>query len=189
MFRAEHAIPRRNRRGLIEALDANPDLTVDDARFPGEIAGASLKQFFVVYEGLRQPLIPRRNRRGLIEAPGVRERDRAGREEIPRRNRRGLIEARRGGIAHVRAWRGFPGEIAGASLKRPPGALTRAVSSPRFPGEIAGASLKRGAVRGLRRRGGGFPGEIAGASLKRPRPGRTFPGRRDDSPAKSPGPH
>ena len=36
-----------------------------------------------------------------------------------------------------------------------------------FPGEIAGASLKRHIlVRDDRRSPGGFPGEIAGASLK-----------------------
>ena len=36
-----------------------------------------------------------------------------------------------------------------------------------FPGEIAGASLKRAASMRLETARGGFPGEIAGASLKR----------------------
>ena len=40
---------------------------------------------------------------------------------IPRRNRRGLIEARPGGPDGRKPNREFPGEIAGASLKRPQG--------------------------------------------------------------------
>ena len=59
-----------------------------------------------------------------------------------------------------------------------------------FPGEIAGASLKRKrAGLGARRRSAEFPGEIAGASLK---PLPALPGGRPraaNSPAKSPGPH
>ena len=84
----------------------------------------------------------------------------------------------------------FPGEIAGASLKRAPRVRARELRMPVFPGEIAGASLKRdrpgvGIVRFLFV----FPGEIAGASLK-----RAAVRTRDDvielfSPAKSPGPH
>ena len=60
-------------------------------RFPGEIAGASLK--------LEQ---------GAHARPAN--------DAIPRRNRRGLIEAR---SRRLRDWtsRRFPGEIAGASLK------------------------------------------------------------------------
>ena len=37
----------------------------------------------------------------------------------------------------------------------------------RFPGEIAGASLKRSVWPRAQRHSRGFPGEIAGASLKR----------------------
>ena len=59
-----------------------------------------------------------------------------------------------------------------------------------FPGEIAGASLKRA----RRHRPGQrlqtvFPGEIAGASLKRSSPGTSGRWWRAFSPAKSPGPH
>ena len=84
---------------------------------------------------------------------------------IPRRNRRGLIEAT---VARVPSPRmsGFPGEIAGASLK--PAGLSSVGDIPAgFPGEIAGASLKRARLARVERRPRhGFPGEIAGASLK-----------------------
>ena len=73
-LRRVHAIPRRNRRGLIEApaRTARPGGKLE--QFPGEIAGASLKP---PPEGRRPARteggIPRRNRRGLIEArPGAR---------------------------------------------------------------------------------------------------------------------
>ena len=57
-----------------------------------------------------------------------------------------------------------------------------------FPGEIAGASLKLLRRAHARRAGERFPGEIAGASLKRVL--ERLPVRPDpDSPAKSPGPH
>ena len=59
----------------------------------------------------------------------------------------------------------FPGEIAGASLKRRRHPLHAPAPRPVFPGEIAGASLKP-----------------LGAGEGRPR-ARVF------SPAKSPGPH
>ena len=61
------ASPRRNRRGLIEALrlvlvpPADPTL-------PGGIAGASLKHDDVRPPPRRPHASPRRNRRGLIEA-------------------------------------------------------------------------------------------------------------------------
>ena len=84
--------------------------------------------------------IPRRNRRGLIEAPG-----RAAavffRGRIPRRNRRGLIEAPTAASTRAPSGPEFPGEIAGASLKRADGHRALAVAE-QFPGEIAGASLK-----------------------------------------------
>ena len=113
-------IPRRNRRGLIEATGptrprpgpreefpgeiAGASLKRRDAargsgrlrrQFPGEIAGASLKPVQEQPVGaLRGGGIPRRNRRGLIEAPPGWGPGR-GRHRIPRRNRRGLIEAPR----------------------------------------------------------------------------------------------
>ena len=128
------------------------------------------------------PWIPRRNRRGLIEAAPERELHQAL-QPIPRRNRRGLIEAAPPRRLSCTNRPGFPGEIAGASLKLggPAGIITLAALG--FPGEIAGASLKRGRPTGIgtarRRR---FPGEIAGASLKRDlpvvdeRPEAGFPG-------------
>ena len=86
----------------------------------------------------------------------------------------------------------FPGEIAGASLKRRVPRPSLAQHRPVFPGEIAGASLKPGRPGGFGGRSGSgfprrnrrglieaggcrtdwtrhqevFPGEIAGASLK-----------------------
>ena len=83
----------------------------------------------------------------------------------------------------------FPGEIAGASLKRHPGETDERAGHV-FPGEIAGASLKPVQRDRLPHRPAGeFPGEIAGASLKRdPAPLRRHELPRN-SPAKSPGPH
>ena len=84
----------------------------------------------------------------------------------------------------------FPGEIAGASLKRPPPRLPRAVRAVEFPGEIAGASLKRRDRHHLRRAVlHEFPGEIAGASLKRELDRAPPQVLAQNSPAKSPGPH
>ena len=133
-------IPRRNRRGLIEAQCA-----------PERLAILSL--------------IPRRNRRGLIEA-GQRQEPQDGGRRIPRRNRRGLIEADIGQLHRVGLTR-FLGEIAEASLKQPQreqGGHPRS----RFLGEIAEASLKprRRAESQILLRG--FLGEIAEASLKPP---------------------
>ena len=113
------------------------------------------------------------------------------------------------------AHHGFPGEIAGASLK--PGRKSDTIAASergiprrnrrglieahsrtrstisgysRFPGEIAGASLKpEVALRLVDAGGGRFPGEIAGASLKRPVAELHVPPDDLDSPAKSPGPH
>ena len=108
-----------------------------DVQFPGEIAGASLKQIghdvvpIEVYE------IPRRNRRGLIEAHLIETGTLRG-LVIPRRNRRGLIEARRAGDWMIHREEEFPGEIAGASLKprraRDPGARDLANSPAKSPG-------------------------------------------------------
>ena len=109
---------------------------------------------------------------------------------------------------------GFPGEIAGASLKQLRVRRQRAEAAGGFPGEIAGASLKRVDLDGetiaqqviprrnrrglieasIRRREGitraiRFPGEIAGASLKRDLRVEGHHERGLDSPAKSPGPH
>ena len=63
---------------------------------------------------------------------------------------------------------GFPGDIAGASLKRRGRGSVSAIRGARFPGDIAGASLKLAAPAAFastaRNR---LPGDIAGASLKR----------------------
>ena len=186
----EHLIPRRNRRGLIEA-----------PRGPGPRGG-------------RGRSIPRRNRRGLIEAAPCRSTRPRPPWPIPRRNRRGLIEA-----CQLWQWNrlqvvGFPGEIAGASLKlRSPGRRPR--PPVRFPGEIAGASLKhrggpgpdpplrsiprrnrRGLIEAGRRRR-----TTSGSGWRIPRRNRrglieartststSGTRTRADSPAKSPGPH
>ena len=62
-------------------------------------------------------------------------------------------------------WAGFPGEIAGASLKHE--LLVDLVEGFHgFPGEIAGASLKQATGHAILRGRARFPGEIAGASLK-----------------------
>ena len=84
----------------------------------------------------------------------------------------------------------FPGEIAGASLKRRLASQEPDYVDLGFPGEIAGASLKLPArVPRLWPSLEGFPGEIAGASLKPEiANGKTFMCL-IDSPAKSPGPH
>ena len=57
-----------------------------------------------------------------------------------------------------------------------------------FPGEIAGASLKRHVGPDRQPRTARFPGEIAGASLKH-KLARSLRAKRVSSPAKSPGPH
>ena len=98
--------------------------------------------------------------------PGIRHDLPRERHRFPRRNRRGLIEA------------SVPLAVC----------ITRQASV--FPGEIAGASLKRlldlVGARPVRRV---FPGEIAGASLKPIARGGGQWGWRAFSPAKSPGPH
>ena len=109
----------------------------------------------------------------------------------------------------------FPGEIAGASLKRrlrPRPERRRPDRFPRrnrrglieagprrwgaarwravFPGEIAGASLKRPVLTPRPERGREvFPGEIAGASLKPVVAESKSACHFWFSPAKSPGPH
>ena len=145
--------PRRIRRGLIEALTAPPlslKLPIEprrgrrasgwgwlscaplahrrSARFPGEFAGASLKQVCNPVEAVtitrrgRCP-VPRRIRRGLIEALSLyrpRVRGRRSGPAVPRRIRRGLIEAPCCATGHATATVDvtFPGEFAGASLKQ-----------------------------------------------------------------------
>ena len=71
---------------------------------------------------------------------------------------------------------------------KPAGQRLRRQLTAGFPGEIAGASLKRQVPRALLAGRVRFPGEIAGASLK---PAHMPPGlvQIRDSPAKSPGPH
>ena len=111
--------------------------------FPGRFAGASLKLICVVgFASVASPF-PRQIRRGLIEAsshssdPGsaVVVRRLSSSERFPRQIRRGLIEAkdaihrfprqiRRGLIEAPPFGRDFPGRFAGASLKRPPAALS-----------------------------------------------------------------
>ena len=89
-------IPRRNRRGLIEAGTGYAALLYGPERFPGEIAGASLK------------LIHPSSDEGFLAAgfPG----------EIAGAS---LKRALRGIPVVLPPLTGFPGEIAGASLKRP----------------------------------------------------------------------
>ena len=108
---------------------------------------------------------------------------------IPRRTRRGLIEAAWLSSGNVLPFPPFPGELAGASLKRGPLEHLAALVEP-FPGELAGASLKH---EGLDRRTLGtrhpFPGELAGASLKPPQKCDRGRSHTTHSPANSPGPH
>ena len=113
-------LPRRIRRGLIEARSPASPISSSATPFPGEFAGASLK-------------------RG--DGPD-RARDAA---RLPRRIRRGLIEAGQTRMHCGSSSRAFPGEFAGASLKlRLRGVLSGGARA--FPGEFAGASLKRGEV-------------------------------------------
>ena len=85
---------------------------------------------------------------------------------------------------------GFPGEIAGASLKLASCLQERASFDFGFPGEIAGASLKQSpGVLFFVIVPPGFPGEIAGASLKLDLWLDCDLVELGDSPAKSPGPH
>ena len=107
----EIQIPRRNRRGLIEAR-----------RAAGVGASSSGE-------------IPRRNRRGLIEAPGPRTR-RPRRPEFPGEIAGASLKparALRAGGSRTE----FPGEIAGASLKLrgvPPAMERRRNSPAKSPG-------------------------------------------------------
>ena len=66
--RLTDAIPRRNRRGLIEACRNRRTVPWFEPGFPGEIAGASLKRVEASSTYREAHGIPRRNRRGLIEA-------------------------------------------------------------------------------------------------------------------------
>ena len=111
------AVPRRIRRGLIEACSPGGRACIP-GRFPGEFAGASLKRLLVRVTTCSVWRVPRRIRRGLIEA---------GSGSAPGADSRGR----------------FPGEFAGASLKLLVGWGGRAASQSAFPGEFAGASLKR----------------------------------------------
>ena len=95
-------VPRRIRRGLIEAASVVALVTGLVAPFPGEFAGASLKRPRDRAGELIERVVPRRIRRGLIEARPL-VRGRPGLEFVPRRIRRGLIEApspRRPLLAH-----------------------------------------------------------------------------------------
>ena len=159
------AVPRRNRRGLIEASDGPEPWSWTTAR------------------------VPRRNRRGLIEAPNAATT--SGPDPLFPGEIAGasLKQDRRAHFGDASAQ--FPGEIAGASLKPEPQGIRIGGGLRRFPGEIAGASLKplaprlheRAPLRVPRRNRRGliearlsrvgqalppraFPGEIAGASLK-----------------------
>ena len=159
-------IPRRNRRGLIEARYAEQPGGEVVRRIPRRNRRGLIEAATSRRRRRSRPWIPRRNRRGLIEASASRRPSTSPRGRIPRRNRRGLIEASSAAMVPSTSPVGFPGEIAGASLKPVDTADDR-----------AGVDA-------------GFPGEIAGASLKRPRYVRRDRGEeRVDSPAKSPGPH
>ena len=172
-------VPRRIRRGLIEAALRllGPATNFNRAPFPGEFAGASLKQSAELTStcwSRSTAGVPRRIRRGLIEAAlrlGECGRTMLGQGFVPRRIRRGLIEA---GPARRLA--------------------QRRERSASFPGEFAGASLKLDQVS-TKNQGllppGPFPGEFAGASLKPCRRTCHPDSRRSRrrSPANSPGPH
>ena len=70
-------------------------------------------------------------------------RERGGEDDgFPRRNRRGLIEAHFLLPRTAIRTDGFPGGIAGASLKRAELGDDRVDGAHGFPGGIAGASLK-----------------------------------------------
>ena len=136
----KYSVPRRIRRGLIEAATPGQTRRSCLRTFPGEFAGASLKQSYRTHGRLTLALRSRRIRRGLIEAP-MRGRS------LPAR------------------WP-FPGEFAGASLKRR-SSWTPARRRRPFPGEFAGASLKPVKPIAQCEDWQTFPGEFAGASLKR----------------------
>ena len=191
-------VPRRIRRGLIEA-PRDGERVRSRRSFPGEFAGASLKQALIAgghpmatkafpgeFAGASLKLwrlpalpcaatgVPRRIRRGLIEAGRLQGQAGRGRQGVPRRIRRGLIEALKV-AASRRRYRPFPGEFAGASLKLSSTQELSQYSPAPFPGEFAGASLKRSFVGALARGRATFPGEFAGASLKPPPHGRPSP--------------
>ena len=138
--------------------------------FPGEIAGASLKQPRARgHVDCDVDGFPRRNRRGLIEAGVCAACSGAsGALRFPRRNRRGLIEALRktakNGVYDVV----FPGEIAGASLKRGSGRPRRERGAGRFPRRNRRGLIEATRISSAMRPNSSsvFPGEIAGASLK-----------------------
>ena len=86
--------------------------------------------------------------------------------------------------------RSFPGEFAGASLKRgasraPPGAHEESVPRRIRRGLIEAALGRVGTMTAA----GSFPGEFAGASLKRGSARGEAAVGRGRSPANSPGPH
>ena len=114
----------------------------------------------------------------------------------------------------ARRWRSFPGEFAGASLKRFLIGFAIKDKQLPFPGEFAGASLKhqfvddddtslglvprrirRGLIEAQIRPGlrptapRPFPGEFAGASLKQAAEWAAERAPVTRSPANSPGPH
>ena len=121
---AFHAVvPRRIRRGLIEAVIS------------------------LLHNAKNTVSVPRRIRRGLIEAESSFVGHVQFLPSVPRRIRRGLIEA----ASHAGELlpghdvdRPFPGEFAGASLKPVFYSKTPSLRTllPPFPGEFAGASLK-----------------------------------------------
>ena len=102
VFVPPYGFPRRNRRGLIEAShNYCRRVQHEPSGFPGGIAGASLKPSHHRTERIPRRRFPRRNRRGLIEAAKfVGAFNPLNSLGFPRRNRRGLIEAAR--IPHRR---------------------------------------------------------------------------------------
>ena len=114
VIRPRAGIPRRNRRGLIEAARRVVMSRPAERKFPGEIAGASLKRpDGSVHAGVAG-----------VKFPG----EIAGASLKP-------IFAR-----SVVAWvvRKFPGEIAGASLKRPGPELPARTARPNSPAKSPG---------------------------------------------------
>ena len=153
---------------------------------PGEFAGASLKHGRGAGRGRRGLSSPRRIRRGLIEAV-VELLLVAGGNDSPRRIRRGLIEAPAVGCLRSVAW--------GASPRRIRRGLIEALCARRAglrrkpsPRRIRRGLIEAWPVPAHPSPRPALPGEFAGASLKHRHQG-CGQGRRELSPANSPGPH
>ena len=159
-------IPRRIRRGLIEASWSSTGQPDGSSHSPANSPGASLKRV-MTWEMLIALFgaFPGEFAGASLKLSVFSARAR-GVYGIPRRIRRGLIEARgSSGRRFATSWP-FPGEFAGASLKPPDAEPVLLTLDTSFPGEFAGASLKPGCQQGRLDPLSPFPGEFAGASLK-----------------------